>query len=282
MYTPFPLILCYHAVGSALPSGLSVPVETLDRQLSLLRRRGYVGLTFAESEQRRLARTLDKRTVVVTFDDGFASTLLAKPVLEEAGFPATVFVPTHFIDTGGPLSYAARNTPELSYEDELRPLTWEQLGRLRDGGWEIGSHTVNHSRLPELSDADLVHELEVSRSTIEQRFGRCETIAYPYGLADARVAVAAQRVGYLAGCTLTAGHRVDERFRRARVGLYPFDTGLRLRAKFSPTFRSVRRTRLAGLAQFARAHVRPGSTEPVGGRPLDADTDSESPAGSRK
>jgi peptidoglycan/xylan/chitin deacetylase (PgdA/CDA1 family) len=256
VYTPLPLILCYHAVGSALPSGLSVPVETLDLQLSLLRQRGYLGLTFAEAERRRLARTLHRRTAVVTFDDGFVSTLLAQPILEEAGFPATVFVPTHFIDTGKLLSYADGNAPgDRSYAKERRPLTWEQLRRLRDAGWEVGSHTVNHPRLPELNDADLARELEVSRKTIEDRLGGCETIAYPYGLADARVAAAAERAGYLAGCTLTAGHSIDERFRRARVGLYPSDTGLRLRAKLSPALRAARRTPLADLAQGARARL---------------------------
>lgn len=251
---PPPLILCYHAVGSALPSDLSVPVETLEVQISLLRRRGYDGLTFAEAERRRLARTLRGRTVVVTFDDAFASILLAQPILEAAGFPATVFVPTHFIDTGSALSFADGNSVTGNPDaEELRPLTWSQLAQLRDAGWEVGSHTVNHPRLPELDDADLRRELEVSRETIEDRFGGCETIAYPYGLADARVAAATERAGYLAGCTLTAGHRIDERFRRARVGLYPFDSGLRLRAKLSPALRSARRTRLADLAQGARA-----------------------------
>jgi peptidoglycan/xylan/chitin deacetylase (PgdA/CDA1 family) len=257
VYTPSPLILCYHAVGSALPSGLSVPAETLALQLSHLRRRGYVGLTFAEAERRRLTGRLKRRTVVVTFDDGFASTLLAQPILEEAGFPATVFVPTHFIDTESALSYADGDAPGVTSDpEELRPLTWAELAGLREVGWEIGSHTVNHPRLPRLDDADLVRELEVSRTTIEHRLGLCETIAYPYGLADARVAAAAERAGYLAGCTLTAGHRVDERFRRARVGLYPFDTGLRLRTKLSPALRSVRRTPLADLAQGARGRLR--------------------------
>jgi peptidoglycan/xylan/chitin deacetylase (PgdA/CDA1 family) len=251
---PPPLILCYHAVGSALPSDLSVPVETLELQISLLRRRGYVGLTFAEAERRRLARTPRGRTVVVTFDDGFASILLAQPILEAAGFPATVFVPTHFIDTESALSFAHDDSGAGGPNAEkLRPLTWSQLAQLRDAGWEVGSHTVNHLRLPELDDADLALELEASRETIEDRLGGCETIAYPYGLADARVGAAASRAGYLAGCTLFAGHRIDERFRRARVGLYPFDTGLRLRAKLSPALRSARRTPLADLAQGARA-----------------------------
>jgi peptidoglycan/xylan/chitin deacetylase (PgdA/CDA1 family) len=258
-------------------------METIELQLSVLRRRGYVGLTFEEAERRRLARTLEKRTVVVTFDDGFASTLLAKPVLDDAGFPATVFVPTHFIDSRSPLTYAVGNAAgDERYEEDLRPLTWDQLADLRNGGWEIGSHAVNHPRLPDLNHDDLIRELEMSRRTIEERLGQCATVAYPYGLADARVAAAAEHAGYLAGCTLTADHRVDERFRRPRVGLYPFDTGLRLRAKFSPALRSVRRTRLAGLAQGARTLFGPGRREHVGERQIDADSGGEAPAGSRK
>jgi peptidoglycan/xylan/chitin deacetylase (PgdA/CDA1 family) len=253
---PTPLILCYHAIGSHWTSSLAVPEETLDRQLSLLRRRGYVGLTFAEAERRRLSETVPERTVVVTFDDGFASVLLAAPVLEAAGFPATVFVPTRFVDTGEPLSFAqAHGLADGAHTEALRPLSWEELADLRDRDWEVGSHTVTHPRLTTLDDNALREELELSREAIQRRLGACTTVAYPYGHADARVAAAAERAGYLAACTLTATHRIDERFLRARVGLYPFDTGLRFRAKVSPVLRRLRRTALADLAGRARVYL---------------------------
>lgn len=50
-------------------------------------------------------------------------------------------------------------------------------------GHEIGSHTVSHPNLGELSDIDAQHELHDSRTTIEEVIGgnyKCITIAYPF------------------------------------------------------------------------------------------------------
>ena len=251
MYRRLPLILCYHAVSSVWPTELAVAETQLAGQLAALRRRGYVGLTFAESERARLAGSLPRRAVVVTFDDGFASTSRARPALEEAGFPGTVFVVTDFVESGDALSFIADGSgPDAA--DELAPLGWSELAELRELGWEVGSHTVTHPRLPDLDDRELRRELEQSRETIERRLGNCETLAYPYGAADERVAGAAAEAGYLAACTLTGAHRVDERFRRSRVGIYRNDSGLRARAKLSHAGQALRRSGLAALAERRR------------------------------
>jgi hypothetical protein len=74
---------------------------------------------------------------------------------------------------------------------------------------------------------------------------KCETVAYPYdGRADARLAHAAARAGYLAGRAFTPVYRIDERYRRVRIGLTPADTGLPFRAKVSVAVRAWRSSRL--------------------------------------
>lgn len=256
VYMRRPLILAYHAVSSSWPSELAVPETVVAVQLATLHRRGYVGLTFAESERRRLEGSLPPRAVVVTFDDAFASTLRAKHLLDSIGYPATVFVPTDFVDSGQPLTFAEKDLLlRERFAEELRPLAWSDLEALAGSGWEIGSHTVSHRSLVKLDEEGVECELERSRAAIVRRLGRCDTVAYPYGLADERVASVAERVGYLAGCTLTASHVVDSRYLRARVGLYPTDTGLRLLAKLSPLVGGwLRRTPLAdlGLSLYLR------------------------------
>jgi peptidoglycan/xylan/chitin deacetylase (PgdA/CDA1 family) len=247
-----PLLLAYHAVGTWSPA-LAIPEPALRTQLSLLRRRGYVGLTAAEAERRRQGGTLPRRAVVVTFDDGFRSALRAKPVLDEVGFPATVFAVTSFVESGEPLRWPGLEQSEKS-------LGWSELELLREAGWEVGSHTVTHPLLPDLDDAELERELVDSRATIRQRLGSCETLAYPYGRADERTTAAATRAGYRAAFTLGRAHRPDEPLRRPRLGLRGVDQGLRLSLRLSTGAALARRSRAVAAASGLRrgALPRPG------------------------
>jgi peptidoglycan/xylan/chitin deacetylase (PgdA/CDA1 family) len=244
-----PLFLAYHAVGT-WSSALAIPEAVLRAQLSFLRRRGYVGLTAAEAERRRQDGTLPPRTVVVTFDDGFRSVLRARPILDELGFPATVLVVTSFVESGEPLRW-----PGLEQSEES--LGWSELERLREAGWEVGSHTATHPLLPDLDDVELERELVDSRATIQKRLGSCETLAYPYGRADERTAAAAARADYLAAFTLSRAHRPDEPLRRPRLGLRDVDRGLRLRLRVSTGGALARRSRGAAAASGLRRAVLP-------------------------
>jgi peptidoglycan/xylan/chitin deacetylase (PgdA/CDA1 family) len=244
---PTPLIVCYHAVSATWDSPLAVSEDVLEAQLGALHRRGYAGFTFAEAERRRAAGTLPPRSAVVTFDDGYASTAKARPILDRLGWPATVFAVTSFTASGEDLAWSGtehwRSTP---HAHELTPLGWDGLAELAAAGWEVGSHTVSHPRLPELGDDALARELVTSRDAIAERLGRCETIAYPYGAVDRRVAAATAAAGYLAACTLPSALTIDEPHLRPRVGLYERDTGARLWLKVSRTGLRARRSRLAG------------------------------------
>jgi peptidoglycan/xylan/chitin deacetylase (PgdA/CDA1 family) len=244
-----PLLLAYHAVGSWSPT-LALPESAFRAQLSLLRRRGYVGLTAAEAEQRRQGGTLPPRTGVVTFDDGFRSVLRAKPILDELGFPATVFVVTSFVESGEPLRW-----PGLEQSEES--LGWSELELLQEAGWDVGSHTATHPLLPDLDDADLERELLDSRATIQKRLGSCETLSYPYGRADERTSAAAARAGYLAAFTLGRAHRPDEPLHRPRLGLRAVDLGLRLRLRLSTGAALARRSRAAAAASGIRRALLP-------------------------
>jgi peptidoglycan/xylan/chitin deacetylase (PgdA/CDA1 family) len=245
-----PLILAYHAVCSTWDSPLAVTEEALAEHAAYLRRRGYRGLTVAEAERLRASGGLPPRSVVFTFDDGYRSVTRAAEILERHGYAGTVFAVTSFPASGAPLSW-----PGIDHElggataGQLEPLSWDELAVLRDRGWEVGSHTVTHALLTEVDDARLAAELADSRRAIAERLGACATLAYPYGIADARVAAAARSAGYLAACTLTGAHVEDEPLRRPRVGMTSADTGRRLRAKLSPLGVALRRS---GAARTVR------------------------------
>jgi len=232
------LVLCYHAVSSSWSGTLAVSPRALQGQLELALRRGYEAMTFSEL----VAGGGAGRTLAVTFDDAYRSVHdLARPVLHRLGIPATVFAPTDFVGRDAPMSWPGiEHHAAGRHARELRPMSWEQLGALQAEGWEVGSHTASHPHLTRLADDQLDAEMLRSRRMLEQRLGRpCRSIAYPYGDADARVARAAERAGYLAGADLgpAAGERGPLLW--PRIGVYPQDRRWRYAVKLSPTLRRV-------------------------------------------
>jgi peptidoglycan/xylan/chitin deacetylase (PgdA/CDA1 family) len=240
------MILCYHAVSRGLRSPLAVSPDTFAEQMSFLKEKGYRGLRLTEAERLREDGQLPRRWVVVTFDDGFASVANAEAALASAGFPGVVFVVTDFVERERPLSWPGlRDAARASSDDEFRSLTWPELQRLREKGWEIGSHTRTHRLLPRLSDEEAFAELHHSRAALLEQIGDCSAVAYPYGVADARIARLAQSAGYVSGCTLSRIHYADEPLLRPRIGLSDADRGAQLALQLSRPASLLRRSRPA-------------------------------------
>jgi peptidoglycan/xylan/chitin deacetylase (PgdA/CDA1 family) len=236
------LVLCYHAVSERFPAALSVTPGAFERQLHLLAKAGYRGATFEEAVQGGSGRT-----VAVTFDDAYLSVLtLAKPLLDAAGFPATVYAPTAYLDTPDrPLRWEGiEQWHGGEHERELVPMSWDQLGELAEAGWEVGSHTRTHPHLTRLDDDALREELTESRATVERHFGRCPTLAYPYGDHDERVVAAAGAAGYAAAGTLPARLHAERPLAWPRVGVYHTDDERRFRFKVARPMRRLRSSRL--------------------------------------
>jgi peptidoglycan/xylan/chitin deacetylase (PgdA/CDA1 family) len=243
-----PVVLCYHAISSSWKTSLAVPIDRFEVQLRRFAARGYVGLTFEEAERRRQAGTLPLKTLVVTFDDAFASIATVRPVLRTLGYPASVFVVGDFLESPRPLEWPGiEHWKETEHHSELRALSEPELLELQAEGWEIASHTMSHPSLPDLGDDECLRELVRSRQLIAERFGACSSVAYPYGRADARVASIAARAGYAGGCSLTYSHVVDEPLRRPRVAVSGTDLGPREWAKMAPMTLRLRRSPLASL-----------------------------------
>ena len=94
------LILCYHGVSlqdeHEWRPQLFVTEAFLRRRFEIIRDSGYVVLPLGEGAHRLRGGTLPSRSVVITFDDGFYNFIAAaEPLLEEFGFPATVYMSTY-------------------------------------------------------------------------------------------------------------------------------------------------------------------------------------------
>jgi peptidoglycan/xylan/chitin deacetylase (PgdA/CDA1 family) len=193
--------------------------------------------------------------MVVTFDDAYRSVLRdGFPLLARLGVPATVFAPTAFVASQEPMAW--RGMEEWvggPHEDELAPMSWEELRQLQAAGWEVGSHSRTHPDLALLDATALEEELGGSRQECEAELQRpCTSLAYPFSSYDDRVKDAARDAGYASGLILDsqlaippqslpsrAGASAD-RFELVRAGIYRHDGMGRFIAKTSPLVRRAR------------------------------------------
>lgn len=146
-------VLLYHCVDRRArdPWGLTVSPERFAEQLAVLRSHAHP-MSLEAFAQARLARTLPRNAVAVTFDDGYADNLHnARPLLERFDIPATVFLATGYAGRGLPfwwdeverLLLGTHELPDLLELDGgrtalRRPLAAEERKRRMEGadrGW---------------------------------------------------------------------------------------------------------------------------------------------------
>jgi peptidoglycan/xylan/chitin deacetylase (PgdA/CDA1 family) len=229
-----PLVLCYHAVAEGEPQRLAVGREVLESQLRSLLRRGYRPVRAVDAVEGR------GRLLHVTFDDAYRSVVETLPLLAALGVPATIFACSGYARDGRPF-----DVPELSDDAAADPnafatMDWAALRAAASDAVEVGSHTVSHPHLPQLSDAELDGELRESKAELEDELGApCRLLAYPYGEQDDRVRAAARRAGYDAAFAVEGRGRRD-RFAVPRLAVYRHDTAAGFRLRTSPLVRALR------------------------------------------
>jgi peptidoglycan/xylan/chitin deacetylase (PgdA/CDA1 family) len=102
------LILGYHGVAlrdeASWNGELFLTEATLRRRFELLRETGANVLSLEDALRRLHVGSLPPRSVVLTFDDGFADfSRLAYPLLQEFGFHATLYLTTHYVEQHYPV-----------------------------------------------------------------------------------------------------------------------------------------------------------------------------------
>jgi len=90
--------------------------------------------------------------------------------------------------------------------DEFGPVSWDQAIEMDRAGIEVGSHTITHPILPNLSDEHLERELTGSRVRLETVLGRKSNLfCYPNGSYDHRARLAVAKAGYECAVTTEPG-----------------------------------------------------------------------------
>ena len=216
-------ILMYHAVGtgSEPASRYVIPNSRLLRQMRWLKRRGYRVLTFREYLRLRRENELaPRKSVIVTFDDGYADFHDAgHPVLQQVDFPATMFVVSGAVGSSNKWdgSGALRERPTLS---------WQALDEMQRGSVECGAHSRSHVALTAISPARRREEIEGCLADLKDRLPSVLPVySYPYGKWDEDVEAEIARAGFEGACTVMPGMNVANTppFRLRRTEVYGTD-----------------------------------------------------------
>jgi peptidoglycan/xylan/chitin deacetylase (PgdA/CDA1 family) len=186
-------ILVYHNLGPQPKGRLTIGVAAFEEQMRYLKTRDYHVISLDEFlEFASLRRQLPRKSVVLTFDDGWKPVReFAYPILKELGFTATLFIYTDFVGSRSALS-------------------WDEIHQLEREGFQIEAHSKTHSDLrrhPGESETEygqrMQAELAQPLALFQRHLGRTSQIlAYPYGAQDDELVKRVKEYGYAAALTV--------------------------------------------------------------------------------
>ncbi|MGM0570899.1 polysaccharide deacetylase family protein [Marinobacter sp.] len=184
------VVLQYHHISDQTPASTSTSPELFEAHLERIRTLGLEVEPLESATRAALGGELnDQEQVAITFDDAYASVwTTAAPLLEEYGYPYTIFVNTDAVGTRG-------------------YMTWEQLKQARQrDGVTVANHSHDHGHLARRPDESQQAwrqraraSLDQAQSILEERLGKTAPMfAYPYGEYDSALEAMMDKRGWLA------------------------------------------------------------------------------------
>ena len=199
-------ILMYHMITLHRPKArfnkLRVEPDQFERQIAWLKKHEWTFVCMSELGP----SPNKKKRVALTFDDGYRDNLLvADQVLEKFNACATLYLVVDRHGRDWSSTKSKRHTEgELRREPKLLDSDVEQL--LRSGRWELGAHTVTHSYLLGLSEAERKAEIIDGKRLLEERFQvPIESFAYPFGIYQEQDVLSVGQAGFHTAVTTRQG-----------------------------------------------------------------------------
>jgi len=162
------VIFAYHRVGEDRFPNMNIRTEQFSAHIRELKDSTYNVMSLPDIvDALRSGATLPERTVALTFDGGYTSTLQnAVPEMLDAGIPFTLFVST---------DYLSRDSSEYISWSNLKKLTKNKLVT-------IGLHPASYTHLAGAPAEDLRRHINNARSQMRERLGIEPVLfAYPFG-----------------------------------------------------------------------------------------------------
>ncbi len=199
-------ILMYHQICEQVSPGtpfrgLLVRPAAFRRQMALMHLLGYQGLSMSGLLPYLQGKAVGK-VFGITFDDGYLNNLeLALPVLQRYGFSATCYAVSRMLGQTNAWDIA-QGVPQVPL------MTAKELSEWIDQGQEVGSHTCDHLKLPQLDEVSQRYQLMQSRMDLERDLPSQEAVrhfCYPYGAFDRDTVQLVQQAGYQSATTTRRG-----------------------------------------------------------------------------
>ena len=201
------VIVMYHRFGESRYPSTNVTVKQLDAHIAHLKRGNFTVWPLRKVVAAiKAGEPLPDKTVAITIDDAYASVMKSGlPKLKAAGFTATLFVSTEPVDAN------------------LRGyMSWDDLRKALDDGFDIGAHTISHAHLAVLPLAEAKREIAFSNQRFKDELGFVpDLFAYPYGEATLAVRDAVKEAGHAAAFGQHSGvaHAAEDMFYLPRFSL---------------------------------------------------------------
>lgn len=152
-------VVMYHTVGRPIPewewSFLTVPYKIFESHLKWLVKAGYKTVDLYELHAHVSGKKqLPKRSVVLTFDDGYLDNWgYVAPLLSKYGLKGTVFINPEFVDPRDIIRPTIKDVWSGKLQEEDVPvrsfMSWPELKLLSDSGpLSIQSHGMSHTWYP--------------------------------------------------------------------------------------------------------------------------------------
>jgi peptidoglycan/xylan/chitin deacetylase (PgdA/CDA1 family) len=193
-------VLCYHIVEAPAAPRMHITRDVFRQHLRYLEMTGYnvIPLKHLYEYVSGKRAALPKNAVVITIDDGWASTYTEIfPEMQKRKFPFTVFIYPKIIG------------------QTANALSWKQIKEMSDAGVDIQSHSLSHpflTRRRHRSMGDnqyaewVQRELAESKRLLEKNTGKkVQFLAYPYGDYDEKLVEQVTKAGYKAALTCDFG-----------------------------------------------------------------------------
>lgn len=137
-------------------------------------------IPYTEAVERILEGKIDGPFISISFDDGFKNTLSASKILRQFGISACFFICPEFV---GEMNEERLRMifKERFHRPPMEFLNWNDVETLLSDGHEIGSHTMTHRRLSDLTPNELDYEIRTSQDRLKSKVGTVRHFSWPYG-----------------------------------------------------------------------------------------------------